>query len=154
MTTSGTPSRDISTAWAWQLMGREPSPDTGTRSGVAQLDPDSRRHARPTARGAAQHAEQRPHGQRPSQRQPRVELLPGPAVHPDLAALAALALAHQDRAALQVKIALSLSASASLTRNPARPSTTISARSRTPSALSPAVLITATISSTVGGSGG
>jgi hypothetical protein len=33
-------------------------------------------------------------------------LLPGPAVHPDLAALAALSAAHQDCAARRLKIAL------------------------------------------------
>jgi hypothetical protein len=47
-----------------------------------------------------------------------------------------------------------LSASASLIRNPARHKITITARSRTPSAVLPAARITAMISSTVGGSGG
>ncbi len=49
---------------------------------------------------------------------------------------------------------LSAKASASLTLNPARHSTTITLRSLSPSGRSPAVGITAMISSTVGGSGG
>jgi hypothetical protein len=38
--------------------------------------------------------------------QPRVEVLPSPVVHPDLAALAALAAAYQDAATGGVKVAL------------------------------------------------
>jgi transposase len=49
---------------------------------------------------------------------------------------------------------VSLSASASLIRSPARQSMTITPRNRSPSEASPAARITAMISSTVGGSGG
>jgi hypothetical protein len=49
---------------------------------------------------------------------------------------------------------VSFSASASLIRRPARHNTTTIPRNRTPSGLSPATCITATISSTVGGSAG
>src|SRR5581483_1487534 len=56
-------------------------------------------------------------------------------------------------AAGSVQIAL-LERRASLIRRPARQSSTISARSRWPSARSPMVRITAMISSTVGGSAG
>jgi hypothetical protein len=38
--------------------------------------------------------------------QPWVELLPSPSVHPDLPALAALAAAHENRAAISVQVAL------------------------------------------------
>jgi hypothetical protein len=55
------------------------------------------------------------------------------AVHGDLAALAAFAVADQDRAAVQVKVACSFRASVSLMRSPARQSTMIRPRSRTAS---------------------
>ena len=63
---------------------------------------------RPSPAGgrAAQHAEQRADRKRRSQLQPRPQLLPTPAVHPDLTALAAFAAADQDRAAGQVQITL------------------------------------------------
>jgi hypothetical protein len=59
----------------------------------------------PTSR-TAQNAEQRADGQSGAHGQPRIKLLPGPAVHPDLAALAALTAPHEDRAADRVQVTL------------------------------------------------
>jgi hypothetical protein len=74
-------------------------------------------------------------------------------IHPNLAALAALAMADEDAASLSVKVTLS-HASASLMRNPARQSNTTRARVLSPCGRSPATRITVTISSTDGGSAG
>jgi hypothetical protein len=52
------------------------------------------------------HAQQRSEGQLAADLKPRVELLPRPAVHPDLAAFAALPTADEDRAALSIQVAL------------------------------------------------
>jgi hypothetical protein len=82
-------------------------------------------------------AQQSADRQRGAQVQPWLDLLPAPAVHADLAPLAALAASHEDRAGAAVKIA-SARASASLIRSPARHKTTISARTRSPWALGPA----------------
>ena len=53
-----------------------------------------------------QHAEQNAHGQRRAESDPRVELLPGPTIHLDLASPAALAPADDNASALAVKIGL------------------------------------------------
>jgi hypothetical protein len=52
------------------------------------------------------HAEQGSDRQTRPELKPRVELLPGPAVHADLAPLTALAAAHEHRAARAVEIGL------------------------------------------------
>jgi len=80
-------------------------------------------------------------------------LFPSPTVHANLASLAALSAADEDRAATLVQV-VSASASASLILNPARQRTTSSARSRMPSVVLPTDRMTWMISSTVGGSAG
>jgi hypothetical protein len=107
MTISGTPSRAISTAWAWRSWcgakrRRTPASRATRRSSeraaaAAQWAP---------ARGAVDDAEQRPDWQLDPRFQPRCELLPGPVVHADLAAAAALAAPHQQRAATRVQVGL------------------------------------------------
>src|ERR1700759_2770137 len=87
-------------------MGCEPTPDTRARGRVVQLGADAGGSPRAPGGRAAQHTEQRTHGKRGPQLQPWVELLPCPAVHPDLAALTALAVSDQDRTATYVKVTL------------------------------------------------
>jgi len=81
-----------------------------------------------------------------------IDVLPGPAVHADLATLVALAMAddHRSRASVEV----GLGERERLADPQPRNNSTISAHNRTPLAPAPAVRITAMISSTVGGSAG
>jgi hypothetical protein len=83
------------------------------------------------------HAEHGTDGQRLPHLEPLPEQIPCPAIHADFAPAAALAMADDDRAATVVKVALAR-ASASLIRMPERQSTTMSPRSRKPSARCPA----------------
>jgi len=83
---------------------------------------------------------------------PAVDVLPRPGVHADFAAAAALASSNEDAPPDWVEVALG--AGASLIRSPARQSRMMRARVRSPAVRSPARRITATISSTVGGSAG
>jgi hypothetical protein len=82
-----------------------------------------------------------------------LQFVAAPGVHADLAPAAALAAPDEQRAAALVKIGLG-ERERFLARSPARHRMTISARSRRPSASPPAARITATISSTLGGSAG
>ena len=86
-------------------------------------------------------------------RAPQRQVLPAPVVHADLAPATVLAIADQKCAAPRVEIALG-EIEHSWIRRPARHSTTISPRSRSPPTPSPAWRMTATISSTRGGSAG
>ena len=152
---SGIPSCSSSTACAWRsLMVRcEPASDPGRLGGRAELGADPGGRARSTSCRAPQHTKQRTDGQSGAQLEPRVEVLPRPPVHADLATFAALSVSDRDRARVRSR-SLSVRVSASLIRSPARHSTTITPRSLTPSGLSPAARMTVMISSTVGGSGG
>jgi hypothetical protein len=89
-----------------QLVWREATPDCRSCGGAPKLYADSVLRPWPTAGRAADDAEERPDRQLFADLEPWVELLPAPAVHADLAALAALAAAHQDRPAGTVKVAL------------------------------------------------
>src|ERR1035441_2393104 len=51
-------------------------------------------------------AKQSPDGKTPADLEPRLQLIPGPVVHPDLAAPAALAAADEDGASRSVKVTL------------------------------------------------
>ena len=135
------------------MMRREPAADSGGQRCPMQLGTYAGRRAWPPAGRAAQHAEERADGQGPAQLKPRVELLPRPAVHPDLAAATTLSSPDQHRAALAVKIGLSQRQRLAIL-SPARQSTMINPRSLIASGPSPAAPITAMISSTGGGSGG
>jgi hypothetical protein len=106
MTTSGTPSRFISTAWGWRSWceanrRRTPAARAASRSWTRIPDGEQ---GQPRV-GPAQHAEQRADRQPVTDPEPRVELPPGPTVHPDLSPFAALATTHQHGAAGPVEIA-------------------------------------------------
>jgi hypothetical protein len=80
-------------------------------------------------------------------------MFPAPVVHPDLATTAALAAAHKQRAEARVEITL-VEVERLLYPEPARQRTTISPRMGSPATPSPATRMTATFSSTGGGSAG
>ena len=72
-----------------------------------QLGTDAGRRAWPPAGWTAQNAEERADRQGPAYVKPGIELLPRPAVHPDLPPATTLPSTDQDGAALAVKIGLS-----------------------------------------------
>jgi hypothetical protein len=76
------------------LVRGEPTPNPDGLRNRAELAADPGRRTWPTLGRSAQHAEQCTDRQRPAQLEPRLELLPVPPVHPDLAALAALCCAR------------------------------------------------------------
>src|SRR5437763_8490684 len=90
-----------------ELVGCEPAADSGGQRGLMQLGTDASRRAWPSAGRAAQNAEERAERQGPAKLEPGVELLPRPAVHPDLPPATALAGTDQHGAALVVRIGLS-----------------------------------------------
>src|SRR5947209_2669945 len=109
-----------------ELMGREPTAHPSGLGRAAQLRAHAGGCALSSAGRSAQDAEHRADRQRLVECEPRVQLRPAPAVHADLAAFAAFPAADEDRTARLIEV-VSTSASASLTRRPARHSTTISA---------------------------
>jgi hypothetical protein len=80
-------------------MWGEPSPDARVDSGIAKLDSDRGGCAGSAAGRAAEHAEQRAWRHAWPELEPRSELFPCPAVHPDLTSLAALPATNENRAA-------------------------------------------------------
>jgi hypothetical protein len=123
------------------------------RGRLAQVRACGRTGPRAASRGAVDHAEERPHRELEPDCVPRPQLLPGPLVHADLAPAAALAAADEQRAAAAVEVRLAERESL-VDSQSGSPEPTIRARRRWPYAVSPAARITATISSTVGGSAG
>jgi hypothetical protein len=89
------------------LVRREPAPDARRSSSVLQLLAGCGRLPMPPAGRAVDDAEQRSGRQTRPELKPRVELVPGPPVHPNLAPLPALAAAHEHRAPRAVEIGLS-----------------------------------------------
>jgi len=112
-----------------QLVRRERPPDARRGGRVMQLLARGRWFPAPAGGRAVDHAQQRSDRELAAELKPWVELLPGPAVHPDLAPLATFPAPDKHGAAPAVKIAL-LKGERSLIRSPARHSRTISARSR------------------------
>src|SRR3954447_19018189 len=97
MTISGTPSRAISTAWAWRSWcgakrRRTPASAAVWRSCSRAAPCDQARPPGPSG----ENAEQRADRQLDADAQPLLQLLPGPVVHADLAAAAALPAADED----------------------------------------------------------
>jgi hypothetical protein len=87
-----------------ELVGREPAADPGSDSGVVQLSADSGRSAWAPACRAAQYAEQAADWQVPAELEPGIEVQPGPAVHPDLTPLIALAVTDRQGTAPGVEV--------------------------------------------------
>ena len=87
-----------------ELMGRESTAEPGRRGGVAQLIADSGRRARSSAGRASEHAEQSADRERRAELEPRIEVLPAPAVQSDLSPFAAFAPANQHRASYPVEV--------------------------------------------------
>ena len=114
-----------------QLVRRKASPHTGLAGDAAQLGAGGGGRLRPSARGAVDDTEQRPNRQLDPGLEPGRELLPGPVVHADLAAAAALPRRTSSEPRRASRSA-SASASASQIRSPARHSTTINPRKRRP----------------------
>jgi hypothetical protein len=136
-----------------QLVWGESPPDARGRSGVMELLSSGGRLPVPPGCRAVDDAQERSDRQLVPGLQPRLKLAPGPPVHANLTSLAALATTDEDRAANSIEVAL-LKSEGLADRSPARHRSTISARSRWPSARSPTMRSTSTISSTVGGSAG
>jgi hypothetical protein len=90
-----------------ELMRCEPTPDLCRSRGAMELRSDPGRAAAAPARGSVQDAEERTDRQALAQLNPWLQLLPGPAVHTNLAALAALSVPNEDRASNKVKVGLS-----------------------------------------------
>jgi hypothetical protein len=105
MTISGTPSRHLDGVSVAELVRRESSPDSA-HCVVAQLLARGGRRPSAAASRSGQDAKQRTDRQRDANVKPLLELLPGPAVHSNLTAAAALAAADEDRAAAGVEVSL------------------------------------------------
>jgi hypothetical protein len=73
-----------------ELVRGEATPDTSPSCRSMKVGTDTGWRPGPAAGRAAQHAEERSHGKRGAQLQPRSELLPRPSVHPHFASFAAL----------------------------------------------------------------
>src|ERR671935_216983 len=100
MTISGTPSRAISPAWAWRSWcGAKRRRTPASRATAAQLRTGGAGCPRPSACRTVDDAEQRSDRQLDPHGQPGRELLPGPVVHPHLAAPAKVGLGERERLA-------------------------------------------------------
>lgn len=89
-----------------QLVRGEPTTNTGESGGPPELLASGRRLPASPGGCAVDYAEQSSDWQIGSDLEPWLQLIPGPAIHPDLAALAALPASYQDGAAQAVKIRL------------------------------------------------
>jgi hypothetical protein len=89
-----------------QLMGRESAADAGLDGEAAQLGANGAGSPRPSLGGSVDDAEQPPDRERLTALDPGAQLVPAPVVHADLAALAALATADQNRAGALVEVGL------------------------------------------------
>src|SRR5215207_7012913 len=103
---SGTPSRAISTAWAWRSWCGAKRRRTPASRATRRSSERAAAAAQGRARGAVDDAEQRPDRRLNAHVEPGRELFPGPVVHADLAAAAALAAPHEQRSAARVEVGL------------------------------------------------
>src|SRR3954471_2374791 len=103
---SGTPSRASSIAWTWRSWSARTAPHARLGGEPAELDAHARARPRPLARWAVDDAEQRPDRELKAGGNPRLQLLPAPRVHADLAAPAALAAAQEQGPAARVEVAV------------------------------------------------
>ncbi len=106
MTFSGTPSRAISTAWAWRSWwGAKRRRTPAVTASCRERRADRGGCPWPPRGWSVDDAQQRADGQLHPAFQPGLELLPAPAVHARLAALAALTLPHEKAPARNVEVA-------------------------------------------------
>ena len=89
-----------------ELMGREPPPDTGSPGDLAELLGCCGCLAMPACGRAVDHAEQRTDWKPCADLEPRVELIPGPAIHADLPPPSTLPTTNENRAAGAVEVGL------------------------------------------------
>jgi hypothetical protein len=136
-----------------QLMRGESSADPSCDGRAPQLSSSGGGRPLATTRPAVEDTEQRADWKSDTSFEPRLELVPAPRVHAHLAAASALAATHEQRAASVIEIGFS-EGQRFLDPQAARQRTTIKPRRRWPCASSPALRMTATISSTLGGSAG
>ena len=87
-----------------ELMRRESAPHAGDGGRARELLAGRGCLPMATCGRPMDHAQQRTNRQPGADLKPRVQLLPGPAVHSDFAAFAVFASADQDRAVLAVEI--------------------------------------------------
>jgi hypothetical protein len=88
------------------VVRREASPHSCLAGDASELRVRGGGSPRPSARGAVDDAEQRSDRELDARLEPGRELLPGPVVHGDLAAAAALAAPYQQRTATRVQVGL------------------------------------------------
>jgi hypothetical protein len=88
------------------MVRREPAADAGGRREVAQRGASRRCGPRPASRRTTDYAEERSDWHCDAELEPRVEMLPAPAVHTDLAAFTAFPAANNDAATYGVEVAL------------------------------------------------
>src|SRR3954470_20864348 len=136
-----------------QLVRRETPANACGRRRAAQLGARGRGRPWPSPGRAVDDAEQRADRELEAHIDPTLQVLPGPLVHTDLAPAPALAAAHEQGPATVVEVGL-VERERRADPKSVRHSTTIRPRSRHPSGPSPAARMTATISSTRGGSAG
>jgi hypothetical protein len=127
ITVSGAPSPASSTARVPQLVRRESAPHAGLGGEPPELDAHARTRPRPPVRRAVDDAEQRPDRKLNAGDKPRPQLRPAPGVDTDLAAPTGLAVAHQQRPAPPIEVALA-ERQRLLHSQPPRQSTTINAQ--------------------------
>ena len=89
-----------------ELVRREAATDTRLAGEPAEFDARVGAGPGPPTGRAVDDAEQRPDRQLEAGGEPRSQLLPAPGIHADLAAATALAVAHEQRPAPAVEIAL------------------------------------------------
>lgn len=89
-----------------ELMGSEAPPDAGFEREPPELGARRRARPRPAAGRTVDDAEERSDRHPGASDDPGAKLLPTPVVHAGLAALAALAVADEERPASRVEVAL------------------------------------------------
>jgi hypothetical protein len=135
-----------------QLVGREPPPYPGLGGDATELRAGGVARPRPATGPSVNHAQQRSDRHAHARFEPGAEVLPAPAVHADLAAAAALAVTDQYCSETRIKVVLG-QGERLVDAQPRPPEEDNRARMRAPWT-PPAARITATTSSTAGGSGG
>ena len=106
MTVIGIPSRAISTVSMPELVGSKAAPDTSVSGEVSELAAHGGRRPRPPAGRAVDDAEQRPDRKLDPVREPAVDVLKPPVIHPHLPAPITLPVPDQNRTPSRVDVGL------------------------------------------------